>query len=623
MFRFWSSDSRGSAQADHFMPEFSKPLHGVVNLGAKQHALKRKRPSTADVAAPSLPAPSSAKRIKLESRDGLAMAVSPSASRGEVGAPQTTRAAANIHDARDAIQHHFSMEILLKHNELRLVEQELAKCQIALEQLRRCHLIPYPTACPTPQQMLDISSGKGAAVRPRPGEAVPKWAPPYGVVDGPYARHYAKWLIPDPVFDGLLPEWQGVPRLQQPRSAVEGRTTRNSYVDAGALGKQRAGRGAAGPKLQALSSGYPQPKERAGPCTLKRADGQMVKLVCIDCHRDNFSSTQGFINHCRIAHKRDFKSHEEAAVHCGHPIEVDEVALVPAPEEKVAGGLVPGLVHPLARSDKETATALLARIETSAQMFKDGRLTGVHSIPAAPAPKVTQLATTFVGSDKTPFLTRLMRGKNFAGNLHEHVEDAKTPMEVDDDSSFVEDSEDGERTVTPIPPPYLAAMAAVRTPAVMRVPARPTMSPASLATGARPSSSKGHSPHLAFAVPVNPPVTPADASASFEDDEMDADLSPNTVTSNNAPSLVSDDGEYDDSEDGSSSEVCDSEAESVSAISIAEDEAQGHETPRGIIRHHRGSTVAAVRMKKDEPKHVTFVSPVRDNNKGGRRKQKT
>ena len=310
MFRFWTSDAKVCdkvAGANLFMPEFTSPLHDVVDLAAKQSVLKRKRPNA--VAFATLPSPqklASAKRIKIEPSDEVPVATPPVAQCDGPGAPSVTEVTPSIQHAKDAIQHHFSMEILLKHNELRLIEQELGKCQVALEQLRRCHLIPYPTACPTPQQMLDISSGKGAAVRPRPGEAVPKWAPPFGVVDGPYARHYAKWLIPDPAFDGLLPEWQGVPRPQQPRGVVEGRTTRNSHVDVGMLAKQqRVVRGTAGHKLQALPSGYAQPKEKAGPCTLKRADGQMVKLVCIDCHRDNFSSTQGFINHCRIAHKGD------------------------------------------------------------------------------------------------------------------------------------------------------------------------------------------------------------------------------------------------------------------------------------------------------------------------------
>ncbi len=557
---------------------------------------------------------------------------------------------------RDVIQSQFSLEILLKHNELRLVEQELSKCQVALEQLRRCHLLPYPTACPTPQQMLDISSGRGAAVRRRPGEAVPRWAPPFGVVDGPYARHYAKWLIPDPVFDGVLPEWHGIPlTAAQQRVAAEGRTTRNSTVVVD-VAKNRTVRGVAGQKLQALSSGYPQTKDKAGPCVLKRQDGKTVKLVCIDCHRENFSSTQGFINHCRIAHKRDFKSHEEAAVHSGHPIEVDEMRPLsngdpaPAPVERPAvaaaaaatlaiatAPVVPavpsGFAHPLARPDRETCDALLSRIDASLKMFDQGRLPGVRSIPAAavssvvspakPPRTATSAAAAFVASDKTPYLSRLLQGKNFGVDLGAHVDDVQMCLDFEDMLSPDDDSEEGEHGDS-LPAPAVG----VRTPAVSRVPVRPivapTKTPAAAAAMARPAgSSKGHSPHLAFALPADTSAR-IDGSSIFEDDEMDVDMSPNTATSNNAPSLVSDDGEYDDSDDGSSSEVDDSEDESVSdvaEINIAEDEVQGHESPRGL-RHHRATTGAAVKLKKEEPKHVPFVSPIRRSTPKARRAKK-
>src|SRR4051812_5648940 len=41
------------------------------------------------------------------------------------------------------------------------------------------------------------------------------------------------------------------------------------------------------------------------------------RLQCIDCGRSNFGSAQGFINHCRLAHGRDFATHDLAADECG------------------------------------------------------------------------------------------------------------------------------------------------------------------------------------------------------------------------------------------------------------------------------------------------------------------
>jgi len=609
------------------MPSFEPPLRSVVDLPATPRPSKRRR-DVSDGAAFAALKGASAKRIKIESDEAFTPALpSPPLVADDVPLTSPAEASTALDQAKDVIEMQFSLEILLKHNELRLIEQEMAKCQAALEQLSRCHLIPYPVSCPTPDQMLAISSGKGLAMQSKSGAPVPRWAPPFGVVDGPYARHYAKWLIPDPTFDGVLAEWQGIPQLVSSRAAVEGRTTRNSLTDPSSSSKARPMRGMAGQKLHSLASGYATAKDKAGPCILKRSDGQTVKLVCIDCNRENFSSTQGFINHCRIAHKREFKSHEEAAVQCGHPIEVDEagssntatnIITGNPPEERPSGlHVAPGLVHPLARSDKETTQNLLGRIEASLKLFAEGKLQGVKSIPAASSSTRPNFAAAFKGSGKTPYLSRLLQGKKISIDLGECVDDAKTRVDFSELAAMDEDSDDCESTETPA----ADAAAVARMPA-MRVPTRPSLTPGSLVSVTRPtSSSKGRAPQQGFTLPnvhsLKGNLTGnSEDSGIFEDDEMDVDLSPNTSTSNNAPSLVSDDGEYDDSDDGSSSVISDSDVGSVSdvaEITIEEDDVQA-------LREHRPTASSAAKLKKDEAKHVTFVSPIRQNPKG-RRKQ--
>lgn len=53
----------------------------------------------------------------------------------------------------------------------------------------------------------------------------------------------------------------------------------------------------------------------------------LQRMECRDCHRSNFSSAQGFINHCRIAHQREYSSHDAAAYDCG--VIIDENAEQP------------------------------------------------------------------------------------------------------------------------------------------------------------------------------------------------------------------------------------------------------------------------------------------------------
>ncbi|KAH8194325.1 hypothetical protein TruAng_011501 [Truncatella angustata] len=95
------------------------------------------------------------------------------------------------------------------------------------------HLIPYLVNVPTPERMLNVTNGQGPALQANMGVQVPQWAPAFGVVDGPYARHLAKWLISDPKFDGIR-----APTLVQPENtrtwnSVDARFGRNSTEKAG------------------------------------------------------------------------------------------------------------------------------------------------------------------------------------------------------------------------------------------------------------------------------------------------------------------------------------------------------------------------------------------------------
>ncbi|KAL6856494.1 hypothetical protein J3F83DRAFT_398863 [Trichoderma novae-zelandiae] len=638
MFRFWSSDSRGSDTTIHgspalaFSPPNSKssvacdPASQAVPMDDwPRKRLHRDVEDDDDADAMNFGAP--AKRPRTGSEALAAESSSPQPLNDPRSAATEPSA---VERARDLIQAEFCQEILLKHQELRLINQELAKCQVALEQLRRCHLIPYPVNCPTPQQMLDVSDGKGPAVVAKAGDAVPRWAPPFGVVDGPYSRHYAKWLIPDPAFDGLQPE---LPQASARGSISEGRTTRNSNGDVG-TGIVKGRRGNGSQKFEALSNGYPPPKDKAGPCVLTRADGQTVKLVCLDCHRDNFSSTQGFINHCRIAHKRDFKSHEEAAVHCGQPYEAPEGVNVPKDNNKAAApssssvstsaATTSPFVHAFARADmteQEIFKSLRMRISDSLKLYNQGKLSVVQfprnisavAYPGKAAGSASALASApdFGPSAEAPHLSRLLKARNFRGNLHDFVADAKAKISFEDLAGEESDM-DGSVSPSQDTPPTRASV-------VMRMPARTAKTPVSVGSSARPTSSKGRAAHMVLPSPSDSDMAMmanrhrSDAGLSDEDVDMeDAELSPNTLVSNNAPSLVSDDGEYDDSDEGSSVSGASDQLEAESVSDVAEITLDYETDPRALRRESTGMA-GPVRLRKEEAKQVTFIGPVRSS----------
>lgn len=150
----------------------------------------------------------------------------------------------------------------------------------------------------------------------------------------------------------------------------------------------------------------------------------------------------------------------------------------------------------------------------------------------------------------------------------------------------------------------------------MRMPARADILPASH----RPNSSKGISPRPSYATPViNTSIAQYDRPARLYQDlsssgrgtvdlemidgPLTTDLSPHTMASNNAPSLVSDDGEYDDGDDAESASSEREDTDSVAEIDIEDENVV---VPRNVRSANKNSNGL-----KKEDKHVTFISPVK------------
>jgi ADA HAT complex component 1 len=505
-----------------------------------------------------------------------------------------------IESMRSVIQTQISLEILLKHKELRLIDQEIAKCQASLEQLRRCQEIPYPG---TAGLSLALSSGTGPALRTSFSTPLPSAPPAWGVQDGPYSRHYAKWLLQDPRFEGGEPEVMMTPVGKSPMKFRS--QTRGHMADVQTSGQSRAQRGGT---LKALPAGYGQPKEKAtGPMIIKRkSDGATVKLVCPDCGRFDFGSAQGFINHCRIGHGRSFASHDAAADACGEPVEVDDTGAMVGIETAVTP--TAGYVHPLIRSAKLLQpTPPRTAFQASS---KHGKSAPAATIPVSP---------DFRPSPLTPNLSELVRSRGLGLDLEILVTDAKTKVELSES-----ESEDDEMDVD-IPMQHTAHG---RHPQVAgsKQPPKPTKSPMSspsLSSGTLRTSaslrgggviedatdSRAQQRLHGMTLPIsNHPAT----------DLRPSDPSPTSET-NQAPSLVDDD-EF-EPHSPSSSSVSD-EHEDLGEIDFV---VQGDEDDaRSVLRGPDfqpncaqstgpapGRRPSAIRRHGEdrEAKHVSFVSP--------------
>ena len=429
---------------------------------------------------------------------------------------------------KQTIEAQINYEILLKHNELRLIEQELAKCQVSLEQLRRCSLIPFPG---TDGVSENVSGGVGPSLQPPNGFTEPQYAAPWGVTDGPYTRHYAKWLISDMKFDPVS-ERALAQQTQGYFGTGEGRTTRGSFAEFGPTSKARTSRTSTGTlKLQVLGEN-PAPAPKVDPLLHQRStDKKWVRLFCAQCGHSNFSNTQGFLNHCRIKHNQVFKSHDAAALACGVPVDIDEVgapvtatepAATPAattPAITFPVSTTPGNVHPLIRANPA---------ELAKDVHRDFNRPRDETKPKAPA-------AGFSESASTPRLSALLAQRGFNGNLKGLVDSAKSKVDLDAMETSDDDLADSAvQTPVTANPTHLARLPV----------AAPNAMPANKAPSGRPVSQKGQQsgpPRLPLAFPTSL------HSGGHHMPASPVELSPHAVESN--PGLVSDHDD-DDDEDG-------------------------------------------------------------------------
>lgn len=174
---------------------------------------------------------------------------------------------------RNILTNQVDLEIRLKHKELRLTEDELGKCEAQMLAIRKFFEVP-----------------NNITFDNEPNDFTLKY---YDVLNKSLSVSYTK--------------------LQQQQYVHEHPTFKEnifSEVEPGHSYRTRS-------TTLSLRPSLPRPAVRIPGCLYRRTDGVVVKLTCPDCQRSNFSSAQGFLNHSRIAHSKEYTLQDAAALRCG------------------------------------------------------------------------------------------------------------------------------------------------------------------------------------------------------------------------------------------------------------------------------------------------------------------
>lgn len=607
----------------------------------------------------------------LLAQDAVANPIPPSELLSEAPRPSSTVVQPSSTVLQDTIEAQFGLEILLKHRELRLIDQEIAKCQTALEQLRRCHVIPYPAMSSNWDDMQAVADGT-RQIQENDAPNAPGW----GVTSGPYTRHYRHWLLPDSTFGDHVIE---AAPISQPTFLPERSVRASTAGKSSLISQSRAQRGTASTRLKALPHGHSEAKDDKGPMILKRStDGQMVKLVCLDCRRSDFNSAQGFINHCRIAHSRNFQSHDAAAVACGEEVGLDQAGgIIGETSAAVNSGL--GLVHPLIRS------AHVARSAAPTPPMIPARRDAIRNVPGTPtrpplgAGPCQRAADTYPNSrfppetpgsvpvilkpsPQTPHLSALFAKIGRGGDLEEEVKLAKIKIGIDEAMPSDDEIEDEEVGINEVSQPLNKPVShSTRGPARPdhHHPIRTTMPSAQLERSpcGKPPKARSRRPknlanlpsdashqstkHVSGAGPSSDGQPPLGQRMPTHDSAVLPSLSPSIVEAHQAPSLVSDDDECENthSECSSTADVAEHleghflgmDFESHVDHDIEELEGPGSGAgakhlglgagPKGVRSHEPSSSARSPEEIRDRAtpneRRVSFASPVRKPRRKG------
>lgn len=180
---------------------------------------------------------------------------------------------------RSILSNQVDLEIRLKHKELKLTEEELGKCEAQMLALRQFFEVP-----------------KEVTFNNEPNDFTLKY---YNVLSESLLVSYTKLqqqqymqtLADSPYNQFNQNIFGGEP---EPAPTYRTRSTTSSLR----------------PSLNGVANRIPG-------CLYRRTDGVVVRITCPDCHRSNFLSAQGFLNHLRIAHSKEFTSQDAAALRCG------------------------------------------------------------------------------------------------------------------------------------------------------------------------------------------------------------------------------------------------------------------------------------------------------------------
>jgi hypothetical protein len=174
-----------------------------------------------------------------------------------------------------------------------------------------------------------------------------------------------------------------------------------------------------------------EPRETAPSCEI---NAEVARIECPDCGRWNFSNLQGFLNHCRICHQREYGSHDECIRECSVLVASSERDWVLQNGSEITGVGIPSLRRLFEIAvGKRTSLFPTPKPEPSSDQDTFTVEHKEHLIVGGPEPEGTHLSRTLGVHQETPALAAILGRRVARRQIRAFDEDEPVDIENNDD----------------------------------------------------------------------------------------------------------------------------------------------------------------------------------------------
>lgn len=176
------------------------------------------------------------------------------------------------------------------------------------------------------------------------------------------------------------------------------------------------------------------PSDLPGTSSHPELNTNLARIQCSDCGRWDFSNLQGFLNHCRIRHQREYGSHDECIQECSVLVTPSDRDWILQNGTEITGVGIPSLRRLFEIAvGKRTSLFPVPKLEPTSDQDTFTVKCEEDATAGEPETEGTHLSRTLGVHEETPALAAILGRRVARRQIRVFNEDEPVDIEGDDD----------------------------------------------------------------------------------------------------------------------------------------------------------------------------------------------